>query len=318
MATTHWLKSKSAFDAPADIQKLPGRPTPSYYGRPDLPSISGRLHRDTMMVALFERFTEKARRVIFFGRYAAVQHGSTQIEPEHPLLGLIREDRPLAVMLLKSSETVEQVRKELEEWMPRGQNPSMSADLPFSHPSKRVLAYTAEECERLRHRHIRTAHMVLGLLREESWAAQLLRTRGIRIDDVREMCRAPEEPTTDRLRYSRAAQAVNYLACYEATPRGGFRIETEYLLLAILSDDPGLSARLLASEEVAATLIKKIDSVRPMTSAADGGDLWETEDVIQARARAEQEALKTGSPLIAPAHLIHGFVQLPDCLIVGT
>jgi ATP-dependent Clp protease ATP-binding subunit ClpC len=60
---------------------------------------------------MFERFTEKTRRVIFFSRYKACQFGSHYIETEHLLLGLLREDKPLTNRFLRSHASVESIRK---------------------------------------------------------------------------------------------------------------------------------------------------------------------------------------------------------------
>src|SRR6202140_4779469 len=95
--------------------------------------------------SMFERYTEKARRVIFFARYEASQFGSAQIETEHLLLGVLREDKALANRFLRSAATVESIRQQIEELATRSGKVSTSVDLPLSHESKRVLAYAAEE-----------------------------------------------------------------------------------------------------------------------------------------------------------------------------
>src|SRR5271157_5115660 len=116
---------------------------------------------------MFERYTEKARRVIFFARYEASQFGSPYIETEHLLLGLLREDKALANRFLRSHAAVESIRKQIEGHTAPREKVSTSVDLPLSHECKRVLAYGAEEAERLTHKHIGTEHLLLGLLREE-------------------------------------------------------------------------------------------------------------------------------------------------------
>ena len=63
---------------------------------------------------MFERYTEKARRVIFFARYEASQFGSPYIETEHLLLGLLREDKALTNRFLRSHASVESIRKQIE------------------------------------------------------------------------------------------------------------------------------------------------------------------------------------------------------------
>ena len=136
---------------------------------------------------MFERYTEKARRVIFFARYEASQFGSPYIETEHLLLGLIREDKALANRFLRSHGAVESIRKEIEAHTTVREKVSTSVDLPLSHECKRVLAYAAEEAERLSHKHIGTEHLLLGLLREDKgYAAEILHERGLRLSTIRE------------------------------------------------------------------------------------------------------------------------------------
>jgi hypothetical protein len=136
---------------------------------------------------MFERYTEKARRTIFFARYEASQFGSSYIEPQHLLLGLFREDKALVDRFLASYAKVESIRASITQRSHTGVRIAISVDLPLDHESKRVLAYAAEESERLKHEHIGTPHFLLGLLREEkSFAAQLLREHGLTLDAVRE------------------------------------------------------------------------------------------------------------------------------------
>jgi Clp amino terminal domain, pathogenicity island component len=134
---------------------------------------------------MFERYTEKARRVIFFARYEASQFGSPYIETEHLLLGLLREDKALTNRFLRSHASVESIRKQIEAHTTIREKVRTSVDLPLSHECKRVLAYAAEEAERFSH--IGHEHLLLGLLREEKcFAANLLCALNISLDQVRE------------------------------------------------------------------------------------------------------------------------------------
>jgi ATP-dependent Clp protease ATP-binding subunit ClpC len=137
---------------------------------------------------MFEKYTEKARRVIFFARYEASQFGSPYIETEHLLLGLIREDKNLTSRFLpKANATIQDIRREIEGRTLVRDKVSTSVDLPFSEESKRVLNSAADESERLSHKHIGTEHLLLGLLRQEkSVAAEILRLHGIRAGLIRE------------------------------------------------------------------------------------------------------------------------------------
>src|SRR5436189_1982913 len=145
---------------------------------------------------MFERYTERARRVIFFGRYEASQFGSPYIETEHLLLGLLREDKALTNRFLRSPHTsIESIRKQIEGRTMVREKVSTSVDLPLSQECKRVLAYAAEEAERLAHKHIGTEHLLLGLLREEKcFAAEILHERGLRLSTIREeLARSSQE-----------------------------------------------------------------------------------------------------------------------------
>src|SRR5262245_32399407 len=144
---------------------------------------------------MFERYTEKARRVIFFARYEASQFGSPYIETEHLLLGLLREDKALTNRFLRSHASVESIRKQIEGHTTIREKVSTSVDLPLSNECKRVLAYAAEEAERLSHKHIGTEHLLLGLLREEKcFAAEILHERGLRLSAIREeLARSTQE-----------------------------------------------------------------------------------------------------------------------------
>ena len=147
---------------------------------------------------MFERYTEKARRVIFFARYEASEFGSSSLETEHLLLGLLREDKALTNRFLPAIDSVESIRQRVRAVTPVRPKISTSVDLPLSQESKRVLAYAAEETERLSHKHLGTEHLLLGLLREENClAATLLREHGLAIETVREEVAARKAPSSD-------------------------------------------------------------------------------------------------------------------------
>src|SRR6267142_3870667 len=136
---------------------------------------------------MFERYTEMARRVIFFARYEASQFGASMIEPEHLLLGLSREDKPLfGRFLADGKQSLESIRGQIEKrTLSRGGIPA-SVELPLGPETKLALSYAHEESERLGDRHIGTEHLLLGLMRlEHSIAAQILFELGLQIDDTR-------------------------------------------------------------------------------------------------------------------------------------
>jgi ATP-dependent Clp protease ATP-binding subunit ClpC len=137
---------------------------------------------------MFERYTERARRVLFFARYEASQLGSVTIETEHLLLGLIREGKGLTSRIFARSHlSLENIRKEIEGRTIFREKVSTSVEIPFSTETKRALQFAAEEADRLLHNYIGTEHLLLGLLREErSVAALILTEKGMRLSSVRE------------------------------------------------------------------------------------------------------------------------------------
>lgn len=131
---------------------------------------------------MFERYTENARRTIFFGRSEAIERGSAFIESDHILLALLR-DAWLNGNLLNDISVAE-----LRDEFPvlKGEESSAAPDVPLSNESKRVLSYAAEEADVLLDPHIGNEHLLLGLLREKSCsAARMLTQRGLGLESLR-------------------------------------------------------------------------------------------------------------------------------------
>ena len=149
---------------------------------------------------MFERYTVRARRVIFFARYEASQFGSTTIESGHLLLGLIRECTDLIHRFAPDAPSVQEISKEITAHLTVREKVSTSIDMPLSNECKRILAYSAEEAERLADRLIGAQHLLLGMLREENClAAKVLYELGLEPGVIRyELARDPmaKEPTT--------------------------------------------------------------------------------------------------------------------------
>jgi|SRR5215475_573906 len=155
---------------------------------------------------MFERYTEKARRVIFFARYEASQYGSHFIETEHLLLGLLREDPALAKLSLGDANAISGVRAEIEARIERRERFGVSIEVPLSTDCMKILHLAAEEAGRLGHRHIGTEHMLLGILRvEDSLAAQILLGRGLQLEGLRENLAKPLSSSATKVKLSKPA-----------------------------------------------------------------------------------------------------------------
>ena len=137
---------------------------------------------------MFEKFTEKAKRILFLARYEASQHGGAAIETEHILLGLLKEgEETIRELFTRANVSMDLLQAELERRGPVREKLSTSVEIPFSEETKKVLQFAEEEAERLMHPNIGTEHILLGLLRQEtSTAGRLLTERGMRLFAVRE------------------------------------------------------------------------------------------------------------------------------------
>lgn len=135
---------------------------------------------------MFERFTESARRVVFFARYEASLYGSPSIETEHLLLGLWREDHAVRKHL-KDTGMDSAVRAAVDRSIVRGEPFGTSVEVPLSIDSKSVLRFAAQEADQLGQRQIGTEHVLLGLLRvPDSLGARISCELGLHIDELRE------------------------------------------------------------------------------------------------------------------------------------
>ena len=138
---------------------------------------------------MFDRYSESARRALFFARYEVSQLGGTSIGPEigleHLLLGLMREAKG-PVSRIFAPLPLEKIRSEIESQFIFREKIPTSVEIPFSTETKRALNVAAEEADRLLHTHIGPEHLLLALLREEkSVAAAMLAKYGLRLTDVR-------------------------------------------------------------------------------------------------------------------------------------
>jgi len=137
---------------------------------------------------MFERYTEPARRVLFFARYESSQIGTPSIEPSHILLGILREEKGLIRTIFSTQRvTPEQVRKHIERVTVFQEEYPLSVEIPFAQRSKRLLQYAAEEADRLAHHGIGRPHMLLGLLMlDDEPLASYLADQGVTLAGTRE------------------------------------------------------------------------------------------------------------------------------------
>jgi ATP-dependent Clp protease ATP-binding subunit ClpC len=136
---------------------------------------------------MFNRFTERARKVIILAKEEAKRFNHDYIGTEHILLGLVREGEGVAAMVLeKMGVSLENIRIEIEKLVQPGPATQIIGDLPFTPRAKKALELAAEEARSLGHNYIGTEHLLLGLIREEEGvASQVLLNLNLDLSTVR-------------------------------------------------------------------------------------------------------------------------------------
>jgi hypothetical protein len=137
---------------------------------------------------MFDRFTERARKVMGLARQEAQRFGHDYIGTEHILLGLVQEGSGVAAQVLKNLDVeMKKIRHEVEKIVKSGTNTVTMGQLPFTPRAKKVLELALEEAQQLGHNYIGTEHLLLGLIREnEGIAAQVLMNMNVKLEEVRE------------------------------------------------------------------------------------------------------------------------------------
>src|SRR6188472_1039246 len=139
---------------------------------------------------MYERFTDRARKVMQLANQEAQRFNHEYIGTEHILLGLVKEGSGVAANVLKNLDIdLRKIRLEVEKIVQTGQGTEMvtMGKLPQTPRAKKVIEYAIEEARNLNHNYVGTEHLLLGLLREhDGVAAQVLRNLGLKLEEVRE------------------------------------------------------------------------------------------------------------------------------------
>src|SRR5262249_21152685 len=152
---------------------------------------------------MYERFTDRARKVMQMANQEAGRLNHEYIGTEHILLGLVKEGSGVVANVLKNRDIdLSRIRSEIEKFVPLGPNRFTMGKLPQTPRAKKVIEYSIEEGRNLNHNYVGTEHLLLGLLREqEGVAAQVLVNLGLKLEDVRDevlYLRLNDPPTEPR------------------------------------------------------------------------------------------------------------------------
>ena len=161
-------------------------------------------------MGMFERYTESARRALFFARYETSRLGSMSIGTEHLLLGLTRQPAGAVAQILTPAIS-DNIRRGIEGQSTFHEKIPSSVELPFTQECRRALNLAAEEADRLLHPYIAPEHLLLALLREEkTMVGALLATYGLRLADVRlQVAKVLAERSTSDANRSRASTQID-------------------------------------------------------------------------------------------------------------
>jgi ATP-dependent Clp protease ATP-binding subunit ClpC len=197
---------------------------------------------------MFERFSDRARRVVVLSQEEARLLNHNHIGTEHILLGLVHEGEGLAAQALKSLDIrLEAVRREVGEVIGEGGSPP-AEHIPFTPRAKKVLELSLREAIQLGHNYIGTEHILLGLLREgEGVACQVLVKLGASLPKVRaRVAQLMHEGGGERpVRLSSDLTAVLDEAGRVADGQGASEIEPIHLFLAAVENPNGAAGRML-------------------------------------------------------------------------
>jgi ATP-dependent Clp protease ATP-binding subunit ClpC len=206
---------------------------------------------------MFERYSEKARRVIFFARYEASEFGSPSIDTEHLLLGILHESPGLLLSVVPPAEA-ETIREQIRLQVPVRDKIPTNVEVPFSASAKGVLNSATEEADRAESRTISVPHILVGLVREENCLAQrILMELGVTLDMTRQISAGwpekgagshafnPHSGVIGRAVPNEDFQRAIMDAMEEARLLRSPSARPEHLLLGLLRNESSLATRLL-------------------------------------------------------------------------
>lgn len=254
---------------------------------------------------MFERFTDRARRVVVLAQEEARILNHDYIGTEHLLLGLLSEGEGVAAQALAAlGVALDEARAKVIEMIGEGSGGPVKGHIPFTPRGKKVLEMSLREAMKLGHNYIGTEHILLGLLREgEGVGAQVLQSHGVGLDQARvkviEILGGKARPRASRVgpftvdvvqrlgltealrRWAtvegdfteRAKRAASF-AREEADSRGGDQIDVEDLLVALMREEGTLASLVLKSfglsNEALRDRIRELREPGPEGEAAEG------------------------------------------------
>jgi len=262
---------------------------------------------------MWQRFTERARRVVFCAQSEALARRETLVSPEHLLLGLLQEQDSVAGRTLTAlGLSATALYALLEEQLPPRKASPAPSDLQqdLAPHSKRVIELAYDEAQQLAQVHIGTEHFLLGLLRESSGpAGTLLARQGLTLEALRATIQQlQDEPSWARL--TERARRVLSFAQEEARQLGQGTIATEHLLLGLTRESDTVAASVLTRLGFTLPQVRRSLERHLVRGAADMAvdpQLGHTGKRVLALAFEEAQRLK--NDIIGTEHLLLGLLR---------
>jgi ATP-dependent Clp protease ATP-binding subunit ClpA len=286
---------------------------------------------------MYERFTDRARKVMQLANIEAQRLNHEYISTEHILLGLVAEGSGVAAHVLKNLEVDRgKIRQEVEKIVQSGPDMIAMEKRPMTPRAKKVIEYAMEEARNLNHNYVGTEHLLLGTLREtEGIAAQALINLGLRLEDVRDeiltllgetgevsLRQSTDSIITDfrelgDLKYTDRARKVMLLATEEAYNFGHTYLGPEHILLAIYRAGTEAALDVLTKIELSEANVRGeienlLEAIGPATPQID---FEHTPMAVYALFNAKSEAISLNADRIDSDHLLLGLLKQPEGIV---
>jgi ATP-dependent Clp protease ATP-binding subunit ClpA len=284
-------------------------------------------------MGLFDRFNDRAKRVVALAQDEAIRFNHNYIGTEHLLLGLVREGEGTAARVLEDLGVgLSQVRTSVEQSIGRGDSTTSPSEITLSPLTKKVIELAIDESRKLGHSHVATEHLLLGLVREGGHiGAQVLESLGVTLEKVRhETIAAIGRRATDTSaqasafrspdqggpfnRFNDRAKRVLALAQQEAIDLKHNYIGTEHLLLGLVKEGESVAAHVLSALGI--ELSKVRTAVEFIIGPGDIANMPSTPSEITISPRTKKvielaidEARLLGHQHVGPEHLLLGLVR---------
>ena len=280
----------------------------------------------------FDRFNDRAKRVLALAQDEAIRFNHNYIGVEHLVLGLVREGEGVAARVLASlGVELSKARSAVEFIIGRGDATTSPSEITLSPRTKKVIEFGIDEARKLGHSHVGTEHLLLGIVREgESIGAGVLESLGVSLDEVRHRAIAvlgqqhvpgmreagiATPPGARALasshlmfaadRLDAAGQRAMARAYWEAGRANEIEVAAHHLLLGLMANEEVWTQKLLSDLGVSPSgLVALIDAAAPRRDGPRSGLVLESPSLAEVLARAASIAAERNRAFIRPEHLL--------------